>query len=201
MYLIVGLGNPTKQYENNRHNIGFMAVDAIAREFKFGMEKTKFQGEFRDGTINGEKCIILKPQTYMNNSGSAVGAFSTFFKIPAKNIIVFYDEIEIEPGRCRVKIGGGNAGHNGLKSISAHLSGEYKKVRMGIGHPGKEKVIGHVLSDFSSSDFEWVDKLCMAVAKNTPFLLSNEHDKFQTEVSKLAPPPQVPSWLRGGKAE
>lgn len=201
MYLLVGLGNPTKQYEKNRHNIGFMAADAIAREYDFGAEKQKLNGIYREGLINGEKCILLKPQTYMNLSGQSVGGFATFFKINPKNIIVYYDELELEPGRCRFKIGGGTAGHNGLKSITSQIGSEYKRVRMGIGHPGKEKVTPHVLSDFASNDWEWVDRLCDAVAKNTHYILSNEYDKFQTETSKMAPPPPVPSWLRGGKQE
>lgn len=201
MYLLVGLGNPTKQYEKNRHNIGFMAADAIAREYNFGTEKQKLQGLYREGEINGEKCLLLKPQTYMNESGRSVGGFATFFKIPPKNIIVYYDELELEPGRCRLKTGGGTAGHNGLKSISAQLGSDYRRVRLGIGHPGKEKVTGHVLSDFSSADFEWVNRLCEAVAKNTKYILSGESDKFQTETHKMAPPPPVPSWLRGGKSE
>lgn len=205
MYLLVGLGNPGSEYERNRHNIGFMAVDEIAREYNFGAEKKKLQGIYRDGTINTkdgpQKCIILKPQTYMNESGRSVGGFATFFKIPPKNIIVFYDEIEIEPGRCRAKSGGGTAGHNGLKSISGQLGSDYKRIRLGIGHPGKEKVTSHVLGDFSSEEFNWVDKLCQGVAKCTPFILEGAFDKFQTEVSKLAPAPKVPSWLRGGKKE
>lgn len=201
MYLIVGLGNPTKQYENNRHNIGFMAVDEIAREYNFGAEKSKLQGLYREGAINNEKCLILKPQTYMNESGRSVGGFATFFKIHPKNIIVLFDEIELEPGRCRVKIGGGNAGHNGLKSISGQLGSEYKKIRMGIGHPGKEKVTSHVLGDFSSTDWEWVENLNRAISKHFGLILEAKYDSFQTEVSKAAPAPPVPSWLRGGKPE
>lgn len=205
MFLLVGLGNPGDKYSKNRHNIGFMAVDAIAREYGFGQEKSKLQGLYCEGKIeteNGEeKCIILKPQTFMNESGRSVGGFATFFKIHPKNIIVFYDEVELEPGRCRAKTGGGTAGHNGLKSISSQLGSEYKRVRIGIGHPGKEKMTGHVLSDFASDDWNWVDRLCGAIAKNTPHLLAGNPDKFQTEISKGAPPPPVPSWLRGGKQD
>lgn len=200
MFLLVGLGNPGDKYEKNRHNIGFMAADAIARELNFGTEKSKLQGLYRDGTIetkNGpEKCILLKPQTYMNESGRSVGGFATFFKIPPKNIIVFYDELELSPGKCRFKQGGGTAGHNGLKSITAQLGSDYKRVRLGIGHPGKEKVLGHVLSDFSSEDFNWVDRLTTAVAQNIKYVLVGETDKFQTEISKAAPPPECPTWLR-----
>ena len=204
MYLLVGLGNPGDKYARNRHNIGFMAADAIAREYNFGAEKSKLQGIYREGTIQTkdgiEKCLLLKPQTFMNESGRSVGGFATFFKINPKNIIVFYDELEIAPGKCRYHQGGGTAGHNGLKSITAQLGSDYKRVRLGIGHPGREKVTAHVLSDFSSEDMKWVDALTSAVAKNLPFILEGRFDNFQTEVSKAAPPPPIPSWLRGGKA-
>lgn len=202
MLLLVGLGNPGDKYAKNRHNIGFMAVDEIAREFNFGAEKSKLQALYREGTIsteNGtEKCIIIKPQTFMNLSGSAVGGFMTFFKLKPKDIIVFYDEIELAPGKCRVKIGGGTAGHNGLRSISGQIGSDYKRVRLGVGHPGKEKVLGHVLGDFSGDDQKWVDALLEAVAKAAPLLIAGENDGFQTKVALLAPPPEVPQWLRGG---
>lgn len=201
MLLLVGLGNPGDKYANNRHNIGFMAVDEIARVHDFGAEKSKLQGLYREGNIatekGDEKCIILKPQTFMNESGRAVGGFATFFKIPPKNIIVFYDEIELAPGKCRLKIGGGTAGHNGLRSISSQIGSDYKRVRLGIGHPGKEKVLGHVLGDFSSDENIWVTKLCEAIAKHTPLIIEGKNDNFQTAVATTAPAPAIPAWLRG----
>lgn len=201
MKLLVGLGNPGDKYAKNRHNIGFMAVDEIARAHGFGAEKSKLQGLYREGIIateaGDEKCIILKPQTFMNESGRAVGGFATFFKIHPKNIIVFYDEIELAPGKCRVKVGGGTAGHNGLRSISAQIGSDYYRVRLGIGHPGKEKVLSHVLSDFSSDENIWLDKLCQAIAKYTPLLIEGKNDNFQTAVATASPAPPIPSWLRG----
>jgi PTH1 family peptidyl-tRNA hydrolase len=202
LFLLVGLGNPGDKYAKNRHNIGFMAVDEIARVHGFGAQKSKLQGIYCEGTIETEggaqKCIILKPQTFMNESGRAVGGFATFFKINPKNIIVFYDEIELVPGKCRVKVGGGTAGHNGLRSISSQIGSDYCRVRLGVGHPGKEKVLGHVLGDFSVDESIWVDNLCRAVAKSMPLLVAAKNDSFQTAVSNDAPTPKVPPWLKGG---
>lgn len=203
LLLLIGLGNPGDKYANNRHNIGFMAVDEIARSHNFGAEKTKLQALYREGQIAApdsemQKCIIVKPQTFMNESGRAVGAFATFFKVHPKNIIVFYDEIELAPGKCRVKIGGGTAGHNGLRSISAQIGSDYKRIRLGIGHPGKEKVLGHVLGDFSSDETKWVEVLNRAVADSMPLLVDGKDDAFQTKVSTLAPAPPIPTWLKGG---
>jgi peptidyl-tRNA hydrolase, PTH1 family len=202
MFLIVGLGNPGPKYAKNRHNIGFMAVDEIARQFSFGAEKSRLQGLAREGMIETDagpqKAIILKPQTFMNESGRCVGGFMAFHKISIAKVIVFYDEVELAPGRCRVKVGGGTAGHNGLRSIVGQSGAGFKRVRMGVGHPGREKMLGYVLDDFSGAEAVWVDSLCEAVARNTPLLLDEKHDMFQTEVSKLSPAPPIPSWLRGG---
>ena len=202
MLLLVGLGNPGDKYVKNRHNIGFMAVDEIARQNNFGAEKSKLQALYREGSIITEtgpqKCIIIKPQTFMNLSGSAVGGFMTFFKVKPKDVIVFYDEIELAPGKCRVKIGGGTAGHNGLRSVTGQIGSDYKRVRLGVGHPGKEKVLGHVLGDFSSEDNIWLDALLGAVANTIGLLIEGQNDAFQTKVATLAPAPEIPSWLRGG---
>lgn len=205
MFLLAGLGNPGGKYAGNRHNIGFMAVDAIAGQHGFGPERSRLQGLAREGvfeTAQGPiKAIIVKPQTYMNESGRCVGGFATFHKIPPARIIVFYDELDLAPGRCRVKLGGGAAGHNGIRSIAAQCGSAFKRVRMGIGHPGREKVLGYVLDDFSKAEQSWVEALCDAVARCAPMLVEGRDDGFQTEVSKLAPAPPIPSWLRGGESK
>lgn len=205
MFLLVGLGNPGAKYAKNRHNIGFMAVDEIARRYNFGAERSRLQGLAREGVIETEagaqKAIIVKPQTFMNESGRCVGGFMTFHKIPIAKVIVFYDEVELAPGKCRIKIGGGTAGHNGLRSIVAQSGSDFKRVRLGVGHPGREKMLSHVLDDFSSSEMVWVDSLCDAIARTTPLLLEAKHDSFQTEVSKLSPAPPIPAWLRGGSGD
>jgi peptidyl-tRNA hydrolase, PTH1 family len=202
MFLLVGLGNPGPKYAKNRHNIGFMAVDEIARQFNFGAEKSRLQGIAREGRIETEagpqKAIIVKPQTFMNESGRCVGGFMAFHKISIAKVIVFYDEVELAPGKCRVKVGGGTAGHNGLRSIVAQAGSDFKRVRLGVGHPGREKMLSHVLDDFSKDEMVWVTSLCDAVARQTPALLDTKHDAFQTEVSKLSPAPPIPAWLRGG---
>jgi PTH1 family peptidyl-tRNA hydrolase len=202
MFLLVGLGNPGAKYSSNRHNIGFMAVDEIARQYSFGPEKTRLQGLSREGSIetdNGQqKAIIVKPQTFMNESGRCVGGFMSFHKVALSKVIVFYDEVELAPGRCRVKVGGGTAGHNGLRSIVGQSGAGFKRVRMGLGHPGRDKMLSYVLDDFSSTETPWVTTLCHAIAVNAPLLLEDKHDMFQTEVSKLSPAPPIPAWLRGG---
>jgi peptidyl-tRNA hydrolase, PTH1 family len=205
MFLIVGLGNPGPKYAKNRHNIGFMAVDEIARQHNFGTEKSRLQGLAREGIIETEggpqKAIIVKPQTFMNESGRCVGGFMAFHKISIAKVIVFYDEVELAPGKCRVKVGGGTAGHNGLRSIVAQSGSDFKRVRLGVGHPGREKMLSHVLDDFSKDETVWVTSLCDAVARQTPALLDAKHDAFQTEVSKLSPAPPIPAWLRGGGSD
>ncbi len=167
MLLFVGLGNPGAKYARNRHNIGFMAVDEIARRHGFAPWRRRFQGETSEGALDGERVILLKPTTYMNESGRAVQEAANFFKLGAGEVTVFQDELELPPAKVRVKVGGGIAGHNGLRSISSHIGNDYRRVRLGIGHPGvKELVHGHVLSDFAKSDRPWVEALCEAVADN-----------------------------------
>ena len=189
MLLLVGLGNPGAKYAGNRHNIGFMAVDAIARAHGFGPWKKKFHGELAEGHIDGVRTLLLKPQTFMNESGRAVGETANFHKLSPTNVVAFYDEIDLAPGRFRMKTGGGAAGHNGIRSIIASSVGEgFRRARMGVGHPGvKELVHHHVLSDFAKSDAEWVTKLIDACAKAAPLLAKGEDDKYQGEVMRLAP--------------
>ena len=179
MRLFVGLGNPGADYARNRHNIGFMAADAIADEYGFPSFKKKFSGELSEGKIGGEKVALLKPMTYMNLSGQCVGAVATFYKIKPKNIIVFYDEIEIGPTRVKVKRGGGHAGHNGLRSLDEHLpANDYMRVRMGVGRPAHGDVADYVLGNFSKTDMEWVESLTKAVAENAPLLIEDNEAEF-----------------------
>ncbi len=183
MRLFVGLGNPGAKYANNRHNIGFMAVNEIARRHGFGPWRRRFQGETSEGALDHQKVVLLRPATYMNDSGRAVQEAANFFKMAAAEIIVFQDEIELPPAKVRVKIGGGIAGHNGLRSISAHIGNEYRRVRLGIGHPGiKELVHGHVLSDFGKNDWPWVEALCAAIADNAGLLAGGKDSTFQNRV-------------------
>ncbi|WP_315733976.1 MULTISPECIES: aminoacyl-tRNA hydrolase [unclassified Bradyrhizobium] len=183
MLLFVGLGNPGAKYARNRHNIGFMAVDEIARRHRFSPWRRRFQGETSEGTLDSERVILLKPSTYMNESGRAVQEATSFFKLGVGDVTVFQDELELPPGKLRVKVGGGIAGHNGLRSISAHLGNDYRRVRLGIGHPGvKELVHGHVLSDFAKSDMPWVEALCEAVADNAGLLTGRRDSTFANKV-------------------
>src|SRR4051812_36842926 len=183
MLLFVGLGNPGAKFARNRHNIGFMAVDEIARRHGFSPWRRRFQGETSEGTLESERVIILKPTTFMNESGRAVQEAASFFKLGTGDVTVFQDELELPPGKLRVKVGGGIAGHNGLRSISAHLGNDYRRVRLGIGHPGvKELVHGHVLSDFAKADMPWVEALCGAVADNAGLLTSRRDATFANKV-------------------
>ncbi len=198
MLLIVGLGNPGAKYKNNRHNIGFMAVDALADEHGFGAPKSKFSASVREGYIGKTKVLIIKPMTFMNESGRSVGAAAQFYKIPQEEfkdkIFVFHDELDLDAGKFRMKLGGGIAGHNGLRSIKAHMGAEFWRARMGIGHPGrKEQVHAHVLSDFAKADKDWVDSLLDACASSADLLVAGEIDKFQTKVTRLAPAPNSKS--------
>jgi len=183
MRLFVGLGNPGAKYANNRHNIGFAVVDEIARRHGFAPWRRRFQGETSEGTLERERVVLLKPSTYMNESGRAVQEAANFFKLGVGEIIVFQDELELPPAKVRVKVGGGIAGHNGLRSISSHIGNEYRRVRLGIGHPGvKELVHSHVLSDFAKSDRPWVEALCEVVADNAGLLATDRDSTFQNKV-------------------
>jgi PTH1 family peptidyl-tRNA hydrolase len=183
MQLFVGLGNPGSGHAGNRHNIGFMAVDAIAKRHGIVPWRRRFHGVSADGLLAGERIVLLLPGTYMNESGRAVGEAANFFKLGLRDIVVFHDEIDLAPGKVRVKTGGGSAGHNGLRSISSHVGNDYRRVRIGVGHPGlKELVHGYVLSDFAKSERDWVETLCGLIADNAPLLARGEDASFQNKV-------------------
>jgi peptidyl-tRNA hydrolase, PTH1 family len=191
MLLFVGLGNPGAKYSGNRHNIGFMAVDEIVRRHSFSSWRKKFSSDMSEGNLGGEKVLVLKPQTYMNESGRAVGEAVRFHNIPLQQVYVFYDELDLEPGKMRVKLGGGAAGHNGIRSIAAHITPEFKRVRLGIGHPGnKDMVMPHVLGDFAKSDREWLAKLLEGVADEVEVLAEGKDEKFQSKVALVLNPPR-----------
>jgi PTH1 family peptidyl-tRNA hydrolase len=183
MQLFVGLGNPGAKYAHNRHNIGFMVVDEIARRHGFAPWRRRFQGETAEGTFGRERVVLLRPLTFMNESGRAVQEAANFFKLTAGEVTVFQDELELPPAKVRVKIGGGIAGHNGLRSISSHIGNDYRRVRLGIGHPGvKELVHSYVLSDFAKDDRPWVTSLCEAIADNAGLLAASNDSTFQNKV-------------------
>src|SRR5450759_87028 len=183
MRLFVGLGNPGSKYAHNRHNIGFMAVDEMARRHVFAPWRRRFQGETAEGTLDHERVILLRPLTFMNDSGRAVQEAANFFKLAAGEITVFQDELELPPAKVRVKVGGGIAGHNGLRSISSHIGNDYRRVRLGVGHPGiKELVHSYVLSDFAKDERPWVVALCEAVADNAALLTTEKDSTFQNRV-------------------
>jgi peptidyl-tRNA hydrolase, PTH1 family len=183
MRLLVGLGNPGSDYAGNRHNIGFMALDEIARTHRATPWRAKFQGLICELTLGGEKAILLKPLTYMNESGRAVGEAMRFYKIAPEDVVAFHDELDLPPGKLRVKLGGGNAGHNGLKSITAHCGNEYWRARLGIGHPGdKARVHAYVLNDFAKSEAGWVEALCSACTRELPLLLTGDAATYQSKV-------------------
>ncbi len=185
MKLLVGLGNPGAKYARNRHNVGFMALDRIAERHRFGPWKRKFQGYAADGEIAGLKVMLLKPETFMNESGRAVGEACRFLKIPIGDVVVLHDELDLAPGKLRMKTGGGNAGHNGLRSISALVGNDYQRVRIGIGHPGvKELVHGYVLHDFAKADSVWLDPLLDAMADAAGRLAAGDGERFLTDVAQ-----------------
>jgi peptidyl-tRNA hydrolase, PTH1 family len=183
MLLFVGLGNPGSRYARNRHNIGFLAVDEIARRYGFAPWRRRFQGEASEGALGSARVMLLKPTTYMNDSGRAVQEAANFFKLAASDITVFQDELELPPAKVRVKVGGGVAGHNGLRSVTSHIGNDYRRVRLGIGHPGvKELVHAYVLSDFFKEEGPWVAALCDAVADNAALLAAGQDASFQNKV-------------------
>jgi PTH1 family peptidyl-tRNA hydrolase len=183
MRLFVGLGNPGAKFAHHRHNIGFAVVDEIARRHGFAPWRRRFQGETAEGTLDHERVVLLKPMTFMNESGRAVQEAANFFKLAAGEITVFQDELELPAAKVRVKVGGGIAGHNGLRSVSSHIGNDYRRVRLGIGHPGiKELVHGYVLSDFAKDDRPWVAALCEAIADNAGLLATDRDSTFQNKV-------------------
>jgi peptidyl-tRNA hydrolase, PTH1 family len=191
MRLVVGLGNPGSRYARNRHNIGFMAVEAIARRHGAATFRSRFKGELAEVSIGGERRLLLKPQTFMNASGESVGEAARFYKMLPDEIVVIHDEIDLRPGKLRVKRGGGSAGHNGLRSIDAMLATDYWRVRIGVGHPGiKELVQPYVLQNFSGEELgDWVEPLLDAVAETIPLLLTGSPDAFMSEVARRFAPP------------
>ncbi len=186
MLLLVGLGNPGPDYARHRHNVGFMAADAIAAKHGFGPERRKFRGFLREGTLGGEKCLILKPQTYMNDSGESVGEAVRFLKLEPRDVVAIHDELDLAPGKLRVKAGGGTAGHNGLRSIGAHIGPDFRRVRIGVGHPGhKDAVLRWVLNDFAKADRDWLQVLLDAIAEAAPLLGKGADAAFATKVALL----------------
>lgn len=183
MRLLVGLGNPGARYADNRHNIGFMVIDEIARAARAAPWRRKFQGEIAEATLDGERVLLLKPQTYMNESGRAVSEAQRFYKIALEDIVVFHDELDLAPARLRVKKGGGNAGHNGLRSITAQCGNDYRRVRLGIGHPGDKKAVhAYVLSDFAKAEQPWVEDLVRACGDHAGLLARAEDAAFQNKI-------------------
>lgn len=194
MLLIAGLGNPGAKYQDNRHNVGFMAADAIARRHSFSPWSKKFHGLVAEGRIGTEKVLLLKPQTFMNLSGQSVGEAMRFHKIALSDVIVLYDELDLAPGKVRVKTGGGAGGHNGIRSIDAHCGKDYRRVRIGIGHPGvKEMVMPHVLGDFAKADREWLEPLLDALADNADKLIAGDDNGFMNKVSLAVRGPEAPA--------
>jgi PTH1 family peptidyl-tRNA hydrolase len=183
MLLIVGLGNPGRRYAGNRHNVGFMAADEIHRRHRFAAWRARFEGELSEGLLGGEKALILKPATYMNESGRAVGQAMRFFKLAPADVLVIYDELDLPPGKLRMKAGGGTAGHKGLRSIEAHIGRDFRRMRIGIGHPGaRELVNSYVLHDFAKADQDWLQLLLSAIADNAPLLAKGEDSSFMNRV-------------------
>ena len=191
MRLLVGLGNPGSRYARNRHNIGFMAVDEIVDHYGFGPWRARFRGRVAEGRVGGEKLLALEPQTYMNESGRAVGEALRFYKLEPEQAVVLHDEIDLKPGKVKVKRGGSPGGHNGLRSIDAHVGRDYWRVRLGVGHPGdKDLVHGHVLHDFAKADEDWLAKLLEAVAVELPVLLAGDERAFMSKVNQVLVPPR-----------
>jgi peptidyl-tRNA hydrolase, PTH1 family len=183
MWLMVGLGNPGPRYAGNRHNIGFMAIDALVRRHNLGPWRKRFRGVTSEGPVGSERVIALKPETFMNDSGVAVAEAANFYKIDVGHVVVFHDEIDLAPAKVRVKTGGGVAGHNGLRSITSHVGNDYVRVRIGVGHPGvKDLVYSYVLGDFAVAERPWVEALCDILADNAAMLVKNQDSTFQNKV-------------------
>lgn len=206
MLLIAGLGNPGPKYEDNRHNVGFMAADEIARRHSFAPWSKKFQGLIAEGRIAGQKVLLIKPQTFMNLSGQSVGEAMRFHKLSPADLLVMYDELDLAPGKVRIKTGGGAGGHNGIRSIDAHCGKEYRRMRIGIGHPGvKEMVTHHVLGDFAKADREWLEPLLEAIADNADKLVAGDNNGFMNKTSlaiqgKEEPAPKAERPVAPGKS-
>ncbi|MXQ08619.1 aminoacyl-tRNA hydrolase [Alphaproteobacteria bacterium GH1-50] len=199
MKLFVGLGNPGGKYARNRHNIGFMAVERIADDHGFSPWRGKFQGSVSEGVLDGEKVVLLKPETFMNLSGQSVGEAMRFYKLTPADVVVFHDEIDLAPAKLRVKQGGGHAGHNGLRSLHQHIGPDYARVRMGVGHPGhKDAVPGYVLKDFPKADEDWLDDMLRGCSDGAAALAGGDAGRFQNAVALRLNPPRSGG---GGKTE
>lgn len=191
MKLFVGLGNPGSKYARNRHNIGFMALDRIADDHGFDPFRAKFQGQLAEGRLGSAKVLLLKPETFMNRSGQSVGEALRFYKLSPEDVVVFHDELDLAPGRARAKHGGGHAGHNGLRSLHAHIGDRYARVRLGIGHPGhKDRVAGYVLSDFAKADQECLEDLLRGISDGAPALADGDTSRFMNAVALRTAPPR-----------
>lgn len=193
MQLFIGLGNPEAKYAKNRHNIGFMVIDALAEAYSFDPFKEKYHGLLAEGRIGTQKVLLLKPQTFMNTSGVSVSEAVNFYKLDGSQLVVFYDELDLPPGKLRMRRGGGFAGHNGLKSINAHMGADFRRARLGIGHPGdKSKVNKHVLGDFAKADAAWLADFMRALCDHAPLLADGEDATYQTRVVEAMQPDQEP---------
>ncbi|SMX24572.1 aminoacyl-tRNA hydrolase [Boseongicola aestuarii] len=202
MKLFVGLGNPGAKYAQNRHNIGFMALDRIASDHGFAPWRGKFQGAVSEGKLGSEKVILLKPETFMNLSGQSVGEAMRFYKLTPADITVFHDEIDLAPGKLKVKQGGGHAGHNGLRSLHQHITPEYQRVRMGVGHPGhKDAVPGYVLKDFAKADQDWLDDMLRGISDGAPHLAESDAGRFQNAVALRLNPPRSSTTVKPAAAK
>jgi PTH1 family peptidyl-tRNA hydrolase len=190
MLLLVGLGNPGSEHRRQRHNVGFMALDAIAERYNFLPFKKRFQGEIAEGVLEGTKTLLLKPQTYMNLSGKSVGEAAHFYKLPPAQVVVAHDELDLAAGKIRMKTGGGHAGHNGLRSIDGAIGPNYRRLRIGIGHPGKDLVLGYVLQNFHADERVWLDPLLVAMAAEAGYLAKNDDTGFMTRVALRLQPPK-----------
>ncbi|HXE16029.1 MAG TPA: aminoacyl-tRNA hydrolase [Stellaceae bacterium] len=202
MRLLVGLGNPGSRHERNRHNIGFMAVEALLRRHEFRAVRNKFNAHLAEGLIGGERVLVMMPQTFMNDSGEAVGPAARFYKIPPEQVAVIYDEVDLAPGKLRVKQGGGSAGHNGIRSIDANLGYDYWRVRIGIGHPGVKELVPHwVLQNFTAADMAWLTPLLDAMAEAMPLLVADDPAGFMSKVALILTPPRPKTPRKDKKGE
>lgn len=185
MLLLVGLGNPGPKHAHNRHNVGFLAVDAIHRRHGFSPWRRRFHAEASEGMLSGEKCLLLKPQTFMNRSGTSVGEAVNFFKLDPSDVVVLHDEVDLDPGKPRMKAGGGSAGHNGLKSVTAAITDGYRRLRIGVGHPGRREAVPHyVLHDFAKADRDWLDPLIDAIGEHAGLLATGEDATFANRLNE-----------------
>jgi len=192
MLLLAGLGNPGERYARHRHNIGFQAADTIRLRHSFGPWRNRFQAEVSEGRLGTEKCLLMKPMTFMNNSGQAIGEAMRFYKLEASDVVVIHDELDLPPGKLRAKTGGGAAGHNGLRSTAAHIGPDFRRIRVGIGHPGNKNLVHrYVLNDFSKADHDWIDPMLDAIADNAEFLARGEDSSFMNRVHLATNPDNV----------